>query len=94
MQLHNLEKNILHRVCEELTRRNDCGPLEIDFVYQAFADIPDEEIALRLRDMANRGWLQVDARRSEIHLTVRGRSKIRAFIPTALLDTCKVKAGC
>ena len=44
MEIRNLGKNILYRICLELAGRNQCDELEIEFVYQTFADIPRVKI--------------------------------------------------
>jgi hypothetical protein len=94
MKLRNLKKNIAYLVCEELSRRNACEPLETDFVYRVFPDIPNEKIASSINTLMRRGWFDLDESQSLIYLTTRGRSKIRKVVPAALRDKCDQKAIC
>lgn len=94
MKIRNLDTNIVYRVCEELTRRNQCGPLEVDFIYRTFADLPDEEIAANIRTLVERGWLQESENRLFLYLTDLGQAEIRAAIPDALLPTCEKPPHC
>jgi hypothetical protein len=80
MELRNLEINILHRLCEELLRRNRCGPVEADVIYQAYSDIPDKNIASSIRSLVNRGLLIEDKTGSQLFITDSGRSEIRSSI--------------
>lgn len=92
MEFRNLGKNILYHVCEEGTRGNWCGPLEADFIYRKFSDIPDEKIASSIRSLVAKGWLQEGEGHSRLYLTDRGLSKIRASIPDRLLPACNIPA--
>lgn len=94
MKLRNLETNILYRVCEELTRGGQCGPVDTDLIYRSYADLPFEKVAASLQVLIDRGWLQADQRHSKIYLTDRGRSEIRAFIPARLLSACEPPTDC
>jgi hypothetical protein len=94
MELKNLDKNILYRICEELTRKDRCGPLKAKFIYQIFSDLPDEKIAEAIRSLVNRGWLREDRHRTRLFLTDRGRSEIRSFIPAKLLASCQKPTSC
>lgn len=93
MELKNLDKNILYRVCEELTSRNSCA-LRANLIYQIFSDIPDENVTEVIKSLVERGWLREDRSRSRISLTDRGRSEIRSLIPAKLLPTCTSKKKC
>jgi hypothetical protein len=94
MDIKNLDRNILYRVCEELTRREECGPLDTRFIYRTFSDIPDEKIAENIQLLVSRGWLEEDRQQSTIYLTDRGQSEIRSFIPDPLLKTCEKPKRC
>ncbi len=94
MKLRNLKKNIAYRVCEELARRNAGEPLETDFVYRVFPDIPNEKIASSIDALVHRGWLDWDESQSSLYLTARGRTKIRKVVPAALRDYCGSKTTC
>ena len=94
MKLRNLKKNIAYRVCEELSRRDACEPLETNFVYRVFPDIPDEKIASSINTLVRRGWFDLDESQSRLYLTARGRSKIRKVVPAALREKCDHRATC
>jgi hypothetical protein len=88
MKLQNLEKNIAYQVCKELSRRRTSGPLETEFIYCVFSDIPKEEIASNINTMVHRGWFDLDRSQSKVYLTNRGRDKIRTLVPAVLRETC------
>ena len=94
MKMRNLKKNIAYRVCEELARRNAGEPLETDFVYRVFPDIPNEKIASSIDALVQRGWFDRDESQSSVFLTARGRRKIRKAVPAALRDHCGNKTTC
>ena len=90
MHIHNLEKNILFMICEELFRRNSCGPIEADFLFRAYSDIPDVNIELGIQSAIEKGWIRGEKNKALICLTARGHSEIRAFIQTKIPDWCEL----
>lgn len=94
MEFRNLDINIVYQMCEELTRKNRCGPLETDFIYRAFSDIPKKKIDSNIRSLVHRGWIQEDKDGLRLFLTDQGRSEIRAFIPAKLLSICEKLNRC
>lgn len=92
MELRNLEKNILYRICEELARREPCGAVETRLIYRSYADLPADKVAANIRALVTRGWLRED--RNRLYLTDSGRSGIRAFIPAPLLPACDPSQDC
>ena len=89
VQIRNLGRNILYRVCDELTRRNRCGPVETGFIYRLFADIPREAVDSSINSLLDRGWLRKTAGGEGFHLTDEGLAEIRGFIPSPLRPTCE-----
>lgn len=94
MEFWNLEINIVYHMCEELTRKNRCGPLEIDVIYRTFSDIPKDKINSNIRLLVDKGWIREDKDRSRLFLTDHGRSEVRSFIPANLLSTCEKPHQC
>lgn len=95
MDLRNLNKNILYRICEVLTQENRCGSVKIRSIYRSFADIPEEKVAEGIQSLVHSGWLrQETARGDRLRLTNRGWLEIRSRIPASLLSTCEKPADC
>jgi len=89
MKLRNLDKNILFVICEELSRRDHCGPLEASHIYRTFSDIPHEQITSSIEWLVGRGWLQQDKGQTEFYLTDSGWSEIHSFLPKTVVVSCK-----
>ena len=94
MEIRNLGKNILYRICLELAGRNQCDGIETEFVYQAFADIPRVKIKESVRWLVGHGWLREDKNRAQVHLTESGRTAIRAMVPSILQQDCIKPVDC
>ena len=94
MELRNLEKNILYRLCEELTSTNPCGPVDAGVIYRSYADLPREKVAAGIQALVARGWLRERQGHAELILTDRGRSEIRTFLPAHLRPACDPPEGC
>lgn len=94
MKFRNLDNNILYLACEELPFRKQCGPLDVDFIYRTFSDIPREMVAASIERLVVRGWLQQAKNKSQLYLTDQGLSKIRSVIPAKLLTTCEKTIQC
>jgi hypothetical protein len=88
MEIRNLAKNILYRICTELVRRGQCDVLEIDAVHRMFPDIPSENINESVSWLVARGWLQAEENRSRVHLTESGRSAMDTWVPSSLQQDC------
>ena len=94
MEFKNLGKNILYLLCHELELRRECGPLEVDRVYEAFADLPGDVIAGSIASLADRGLLQPVEKGRKVQITAEGLSEIRGFVPERLRHTCKAPEDC
>lgn len=94
MELRNLEKNILYRICESMAEGDPCAPVDSRLIHRAFADLPVERIASGIRALVERGWLRPARDETGLYLTATGRSEIRAFIPPHLLPACDIPEDC
>jgi hypothetical protein len=92
MEVHNLEKNILYRLCEEMTGGNHCGPVAASEIYRSFADLPAGQVTTCIQSLADGGCLRYE--KDQLYLTSHGLSEIRTFIPPSLLPTCNPKSDC
>lgn len=92
MEMRNLEENILYRLCEEMTAGSHCGPVAAAAIYQSFADLPAAKISTSLDSLAAGGWLRLEE--DQLYLTSHGLSKIRTFLPAALMPTCNPPEDC
>lgn len=88
MEIRNLAKNVLYRICTELVRRGQCDVLAIDVVHRMFPDIPSENINESVSWLVARGWLQAEENRSRVHLTQKGRSAMETWVPSSLQQDC------
>ena len=94
MELQNLGKNILYRICEVLSEGDQCGPVATDLVYRSYADLPGEKVAASIHDLVAKGLLREARQERQLYLTDRGRSEIRTFIPERLWPDCDPSAAC
>lgn len=94
MEIRNLEKNILYRICEEMTQGNHCGPVDTRLIYRSYVDLPNEKVSSSIRNLVRKGWLRDEQNMTKLHLTDRGLSEIRSLIPPQLLPTCDPPKGC
>jgi hypothetical protein len=94
MKFNNLDINILYLVCKELVKRNQCGHVTPDVIYQTFPDIPDEQIDSTIRSLVGKGLLEENNDLSQLHITARGLSKIRSFAPSKQINACERSRNC
>ena len=94
MEIRNLEKNILYRICEEMTQGHHCGPVDTRLIYRTYVDLPSEKVAASIRSLVRKGWLRDEQNMTKLYLTDHGRSEIRSLIPAQLLPTCDPPQGC
>ena len=92
MEMRNLEKNILYRLCEEMTEGNHCGPVAASEIYQSFADLPATKISTSIEALADSGWLRQE--QDQLYLTSYGLAEIHTFIPASLMPACNPKKDC
>jgi hypothetical protein len=88
MEIRNLAKNILYRICTELVRRGQCNALEMDTIQRMFPDIPSEKVNESVCSLVERGWLRTKENRTRVHLTESGRSAIDTLVPSSLQQDC------
>ena len=72
-------------------RRNFCGPIEADFIYLAYSDIPEENIRSGIESAIHKGWIREKNNRSLLYLSARGLSEISSTIPKKILDARKLR---
>jgi hypothetical protein len=88
MEIRNLAKNILYRICTELVHRDQCKALEMDTIRRLFPDIPSDNINASVCWLVDRGWLRTKENRTRVHLTESGRSAMDTWVPSALQQDC------
>jgi hypothetical protein len=88
MEIRNLAKNILYRICMELVRRDQCNALEIDAIHRMFPDIPNENINESVYWLVERGMLRTEANQTRVHLTENGRSALDRWVPSSRQQDC------
>jgi len=88
MEIRNLAKNILYRICTELVRQDQCDALEIGVVHRMFPDIPNENISESVSWLVERGWLRRKENRARVHLTKSGRLAVDTMLPSSLQQDC------
>jgi hypothetical protein len=94
LEIRNLDKMLVYRICEELTQGEHCDPMPAARLYRSFADLPTEKVKAGIQALVENGWLRWDESETHIHLTARGRSEIRDFIPEPLRPTCDPPEDC
>jgi len=94
MEIRNLDKNLLYRICEALTQEEHCDGMPVSQLQRAFADLPAGEVQAALQTLVENGWLRWSKSKTRLHLTARGRSEIRQFIPGPLRSTCDPPQDC
>jgi hypothetical protein len=94
MELQNLGKNILYLVCHKMKRVEECGPLDVGFIYDAFSDLPGDVVAGSLVSLVDRGLLRLVKNEKKVQITAEGLSEIHGFIPSRPQRTCKAPRGC
>lgn len=92
MEMRNLEKNILYRLCEEMTEGEHCGPVAVSEIYRSFADLPAGQVRTSIEYLADNGWLRLE--QDLLYLTPHGLVEIRAFIPASLMPACDPRKDC
>lgn len=92
--MRNLEKNILYPVCETQTRRRDCRPVKIDFIFSTFSDIPKGDIDAAIDRLKTLEWLREEKNRTRLAITDAGRSEIRSAVPPWIQDSCRKFSTC
>ena len=94
MELQNLDRNILYRICELLVEGDPCRPVDSGAVYQTYSDLPGDKIAASIDSLVQRGFLREEGPQRELYLTSSGHAEIRAFIPERLWPNCETPTGC
>jgi len=94
MELQNLGKNILYLACRKMKRLEECGPLDVGFIYHAFSDLPGDVVAGSIISLADRGLLRLVENEKKVQITEEGLSEIHGFIPSRVRDTCKAPEEC
>jgi len=94
VELQNLDKNILYRICELLVEGDPCRPVETRLIYRTYADLPGEKIAASIHSLVEKGFLREEEQQQSLFLTTSGHAEIRAFIPERLWPNCETPAGC
>lgn len=94
MEIRNLDKMLLYRICEDLTQGGDCEPVPAARLYRSFTDLPAEKVKAGIQALVQKGWLQWDENETHLHLTARGRSHIRDFVPAPLRPSCDPPEDC
>ena len=94
MELQNLDKNILYRMCELLVEGDPCRPVDTGVIYKTYADLPGEKIADSIHSLVQKGFLREEQTHQKLFLTSSGHAEIRAFIPERLWPNCETPDGC
>lgn len=79
MEFKNLECNILDILGESWDQSGNLGPIEINIIYKAFSDIPEENVSAELMALCDDGLLCIHDDTQKLSLTSKGVTKIESL---------------
>ena len=80
MEFKNLKNNFLFLLGNKWVRSGSLGPYQTERIYEAFSDIPDENILAELESLQANAFVAMNPERDKIYLTEKGISQIEYLL--------------
>lgn len=81
MEFNNLNSNILFVLCEDCCRSGAPGTYDLETLFGAFSDLPEEDVRTGLMTLSHDGFLNISASGQQVSLTSKGVARVRALHP-------------
>ena len=80
MEFKNLRNNFLFLLGNRWVKSGSLGPYQTELIYEAFSDIPIENISMELESLQSNAFVAMTPDRDRIYLTEKGISQIEFLL--------------
>ena len=80
MEIENLSNNFLHLLGTIWIKSGSLGPYNTELIFEAFSDIPDENIFAELESLQEKGFIGMSSDKKKLYIEDKGIGQIEYLI--------------